>query len=304
MISSKLSSDETACPYCGGSSLAHISAPDINRRATDRVFHLRRCTACGLMFVFDPPEDLGPYYATEYHYIPTDAAELEHHLPAEQFKIDIVQRFKSSGSLLEIGPSSGAFCRLAQKAGFDVSAIEMDADCVQFLNEKLGVRAITSGDPAGVLAGEHYSYDAICLWHAIEHMPTPWTVLKEASRRLNPDGVLVVAAPNPLAWQARLMKGRWPHFDLPRHLFELPIDWLVTFGGKLGLTPELVTTRDKGSLYWNRFSWGMLLRSLSRNPLVQDRFWRLGLQVGRLLEPWESREGHGATYTIILRRPA
>jgi len=180
----------------------------------------------------------------------------------------------------------------------------MDADCAHFLNEKLGVCAITSGDPAAVLAAEHYSYDAIGLWHAIKHMPTPWIVLKEASRRLNPDGVLVVAAPNPLAWQARLMKGRRPHFDLPRHLFELPINWLVTFGGKLNLTLELVTTRDKGSLYWNRFSWGLLLRSLSRNPRVQDRLWRLGLQVGRLLEPWEGREGHGATYTIILRRSA
>src|SRR5208283_5941787 len=94
---------------------------------------------------YRPARRSGPYYATEYHYVPTNAA--------------------------------GAFCHLTQKACFDVSAIEMDADCAHFLNEKLGVCAITSGDPAAVLAAEHYSYDAIGLWHAIKHMPTPWIVL-------------------------------------------------------------------------------------------------------------------------------
>ena len=63
-------------------------------------------------------------------------------------------------------------------------------------------------------------------------MPRPWIVLEEAARRLNPGGVLLVAAPNPDAWQARLLKSYWPHHDMPRHLFALPIPWLVAFGQK------------------------------------------------------------------------
>ncbi|MEI6559134.1 MAG: class I SAM-dependent methyltransferase [Rhodospirillaceae bacterium] len=292
------------CPYCGGPSVLHVAAADINRRVSERVYHLQRCQACALMFVRDPPPDLGPYYTGDYHVRPASAEELAPHLEGQRFKIEIVRRFKAGGRLLEIGPSIGIFCRLAQQAGFAVSAIEMDPDCVRFLTETLGVRAIQSADAAAILAEAPETYDAICLWHSIEHMAAPWTVLERAIARLNPGGMLVVAAPNPLSWQARLMKAAWPHYDLPRHLFELPPDWLERFARERGLAPELITTRDPGSLYWNRFSWSMLLQSRLRLPGARRYLWHLGALIGHLLSPLEGREGNGAAYTAVFRKPA
>jgi hypothetical protein len=67
---------------------------------------------------------------------------------------------------------------------------------------------------------------------------------------------------------------------------------------------EFVTTRDEGSLYWNRFTWAMLLNSVAGSKIFRGLPWRLGLLIGRLLQPWEGREGRGATYTAILRRLA
>ncbi len=291
------------CPYCGAASEASISAPDVNRAVSKVVFHLARCTRCGLSFCTNPPADLGPYYTTDYHFVPKSVADLDPHLPAQKFKLDLLQQFKPSGKLLEIGPSTGMFCRLAQLAGFDVSAIEMDADCTRFLNEEIGIRAVLSADPTQVMAAEHRKYDAICLWHAIEHMPEPWRVLEQAANCLEPGGILLVAAPNPDAWQAALLGRLWPHHDLPRHLFALPIPWLRDFGQKLGLTCELATTRDEGSLYWNRFTWGMQVRKLSAHPRLTGRLFRLGLLAGKILQPWEGLEGKGATYTVVLRRP-
>lgn len=292
----------TTCPYCRAPAMPLLSAPDLNRRVSDVVFHLSRCSACGLSFVANPPADLAPYYVEDYHFIPDSAEALDPHLPGQRFKIDILRQYKESGALLEVGPSTGMFCRLAQLAGFDVSAIEFDAACTQYLNRHLGVRAVNSADPADVLAREKRDYDAICLWHSVEHLPAPWEVLEEAARRLRPDGVLLVAAPNPESWQAWLLGRRWPHHDLPRHLFALPIRWLLDFAREHGLRAELVTTRDEGSLYWNRFTWAMLARARSPHPRLDMRLWRWGLRFGRLLQPWEGREGKGATYTVVLRR--
>jgi 2-polyprenyl-3-methyl-5-hydroxy-6-metoxy-1,4-benzoquinol methylase len=291
-----------SCPYCGGAAIRHIDAPDYNRKTSTAVFRLDRCTVCDLRFVTNPPDDLAPYYTTDYHFVPDSVAALDPHLEAQRFKLDFLQRFKPAGSMLEIGPSTGMFCRLAQLAGYDVSAIEMDADCTRFLIGELGVRAVNSADPAGVLNSESRRYDAICLWHAIEHMPEPWRVLEAAAEHLEPGGALIVAAPNPHAWQARLLGRRWPHHDLPRHLFALAIPWLLEFARKHELTPELVTTRDEGSLYWNRFTWAMLARSGSQNSRVRARLWQLGIGLGYLLQPWEGREGKGATYTAVFRR--
>jgi SAM-dependent methyltransferase len=178
----------------------------------------------------------------------------------------------------------------------------MDASCARYLNEHLGVRAVNSDDPANVLATEDRAYDAICLWHSVEHMTKPWEVLEQAAHRLRQGGILLVAAPNPESWQARVLRHRWPHHDLPRHLFGLPIRWLLKFGHVHGLTPALVTTRDEGSLYWNRFTWAMLARSRSPSRRLEGELWRWGMRFGRLLEWWEGREGNGATYTVILKR--
>lgn len=303
MIFSRKVPMEVSCPYCRGAARWQMTGRDFNRRISSEEFHLYRCSGCGLMFINDPPADLGRYYPKDYHFTPDSADALDAHLPAQRFKIELVTRFIGKGALLEIGASNGAFCRLAQQAGFDVSAIEMDEDCVKFLRSKLGVRVLASADPAAALAGEELSFDAICLWHTIEHLPRPWDVLKQAGRHLKPNGVLVIAAPNPDAWQARLLGARWPHHDMPRHLFALPMPWIAEFAKAHGLTVAMMTTRDEGSLFWNRFTWAMVLRSIARYKILRGLPWRLGMMIGQLLEPWEGREGRGATYTAVLRRP-
>ena len=39
----------------------------------------------------------------------------------EQYKLDIVQPFKETGRLLEIGPSTGTFAWIAKQSGYDGS---------------------------------------------------------------------------------------------------------------------------------------------------------------------------------------
>ncbi len=293
----------TDCPFCSSDTEEYLSTTDVNRRTSDTTYYVRRCRSCGLMFVANPPVDLTPYYTSDYHLIPKNRHELDKHLPRQAFKIKLLKRFQQRGRLLEIGPSIGTFCALAKDAGFEVDAIEMDRACVAYLNTHVGVNATLSDNPATVLAHRERHYEAICLWHALEHMRAPWEVLAQAAKSLVPGGVLVIAVPNPTGKQARLMGANWPHWDLPRHLFHFPMGWLEDRCRSLGLEHEFITTRDAGGLYWNRFSWAMRAAPLAPHRRLKPVFWGLGLLFGYLVELRNREEGDGATYTTILRRP-
>ncbi len=290
------------CPYCHSESKYYISQTDINRKVSKIKYILYQCNSCELIFLINPPEKIEKYYTSDYHYIPKTAEELESYLPQEQFKIELITPYKNKGTLLEIGPSMGVFCRLAQKVGFDVSAIELDKKCVNYLNNKLGVRAIQSNNPIAILKNDKKKYDAIVLWHSIEHMQKPFNLIEEIVNSLSSEGILVVAAPNPMSWQAKRMGKYWPHYDLPRHIFELPISWIMKFAKENRLEPVLVTTKDEGSLYWNRFSWAMLLRHLCIFKSQKERFWKTCLKFAKIFSKWEDVEGQGACYTIILKK--
>jgi|LakMenEpi03Aug12_release.lakeMendotaPanAssembly.Ray.scaffolds.fasta_scaffold448159_2 2-polyprenyl-3-methyl-5-hydroxy-6-metoxy-1,4-benzoquinol methylase len=290
------------CPYCGGAAKAFLAAKDINRRVSKKIFHLRLCQRCGLNFLSDAPPDLGPYYTSNYHDVPKDRTALEERLPLQRYRINLLSRFCSEGKVLEVGPSIGEFCAAAQQAGFEVHAIEMDADCVSFLREKLGVTTHLSADPSAVLRQLPNRFDAICFWHSLEHLPNFWDVLRAARERLVPGGVILIAAPNPQAFQAKIMGANWPHHDLPRHLFGISLPWLTRWATENEMDMEFASTRDAGSIFCNRFSWGMNFKRLAPpSDLAQRVFWRLGLLFGRLWKPLEDREGKGACYTAILR---
>jgi len=61
-------------------------------------------------------------------------------------------------------------------------------------------------------------FDAVVLWHSLEHLDNPQAALAEIGRIIKPGGLLVIAVPNNASWQARFFGRRWFHLDLPRHL--------------------------------------------------------------------------------------
>lgn len=290
-----------ACPYCGGPGEPFLEAPDFNRRVGDEVFTYYRCGSCGLIFLAPIPEDLGRYYPGDYHGLTGDRTELASAAEAERYKIDLVRRFVPSGTLTEIGPGRGAFALLAKDAGFDVRVIEMSADSCDYIARTVGVETICTDDEVAALdSGD--ATDVIALWHVAEHLGDPFELVRVAARKLSPGGVLVIAAPNPFARQFRILGRRWAHLDAPRHVYLIPPDVLAGAAEAAGLTLELETTTDPGSLGWNDFGWRFSFANRFRRPHVRGVAARIGGLVGKLMRPIESREGEGAAYTMVFRK--
>lgn len=289
------------CSFCGMSSKPFLDALDYNSTVSGIVFHYQKCPTCALVSLINIPEDLGRYYVSDYHGIPTAVEHMEKRAQHERYKIELVQRFASGGNLLEIGPSWGAFCLLAKRAGFSVEAIERDPECCKFLNSKIQVKAILSDREATALEQASMP-NVIVLWHVIEHMRDPLALLERAAERLVPGGILVVATPNPLAMQFRLFGRYWAHLDAPRHINLIPADLLRKKMQKFGLESLVCTTTDPGSLECNAFGWRKSLSNLVKRPLKNAVYYwgRLAADVAGLIE---GREGKGGAYTAIFRKP-
>jgi SAM-dependent methyltransferase len=266
------------------------------------VFHYRRCPNCGLISLINVPDDLKRYYSPGYYLLPSSEQVIERSLLHERYKIELVQRYIKSGSLLEIGPSWGAFCLLAKRAGFSVEAIEMDRDCCDFLTSRLGIRAIRASNESEALY-EASPPDVIAMWHVIEHLRDPWTLLQRAAERLAPGGIMVLAAPNPEAVQFRIFGRRWTHVDSPRHVHLIPSALLCEKLKGFGLDELLVTTRDAGSLGWNSFGWSFSLANFAGLAALRRPLRMLGRIPALMFSPVEGREGKGSAYTAVFRKP-
>lgn len=289
------------CPLCGAASARSFRTRDYNRRLSAQTFDYHRCPACGLIFLHPIPSRLVDYYPADYYSIPSSVTELTAVLPHVRYKLDILEPFARSGRLLEIGPACGDFALQAKRAGFEVETIEMDPRCCEFLVTEVGVRATCATDTPTALR-EMGPYDVIALWHVIEHLTDAMDTLAAIAARLKAGGVALIAAPNPEAFQFRVLRGRWPHVDAPRHVSLIPLALLVERARRHGLVPAWATTDDEGARKWNLFGWEQALGNMGRGGKAASRLRRVGQWIARAAEPFDRREGWGSAYTVVFRK--
>ena len=79
-----------------------------------------------------------------------------------------------------------------------------------------GVEVIRSG--VQELELPEHAYDAVILWHVLEHLADPGAALERVRGWLVSRGCLLVGVPNLASLQAELGRDRWFHLDSQRHL--------------------------------------------------------------------------------------
>ena len=289
------------CPLCGGACVDAFATRDRNHGLGEDVFRYRRCQACGVLHLANPPADLAASYPDTYFQRPA-IEQLRAGAAGERYRMDLVRPHVGGGRLVEIGPGDGIFAVQALDAGFDVAAIEPDQAAAAHLRATLGIDVVESAAAEQELAALGPAR-AIVAWHVLEHVPRPWDVLEAAAASLLPGGILLIATPNPRAFGLRVLGPRWPHVDAPRHLFLIPHDAVIARGRALGLEPVALTATDPGGIGWNAFAWHYALRRPGAS-LVREHLARLaGAAIARVLAPIERHGLRGAAYTLVLRRP-
>jgi 2-polyprenyl-3-methyl-5-hydroxy-6-metoxy-1,4-benzoquinol methylase len=286
------------CPYCLGVSRFFISSTDRNRGTTDAVFDYYQCNDCGLIFMGTIPDDLVPFYKGGYQSIPRSLAELRNLAENERYRLVPILKHKKSGRLLEIGPWIGIFSCNAKDAGFDVTAIEMDRTCVDFLNDEVGIKTLQSSDPSSSLRDLDEKFDVIALWHCLEHLRNPWVMIEQAAKHLVPGGILVLALPNIESFQYSVLRSAWKHLDAPRHLFFYPTESLINLCERNGLFAREITTADELSDALSKDTWHSFATSI-----VRVRYARgiLALVLRLASRKYERKKNAGAGLTAVFQ---
>lgn len=300
--------EPTACACCGSAAPFLLRTADVNHRIDATSFDYFRCSACGLIFIQPIPADLGKYYDSAYppYSIPATVNDLVASASAVRWRVDFVKRHIQNGRILEIGPSYGAFTYAAIQAGYSVDAVEMDTKCCEFINRHInGAKAINTADVVDGLSKLEGRYDAVVLWHNIEHLPNPWAAVAAISGRLREGGIMVLSTPNPDSLQFRLFGRHWLHLDAPRHLYLIPSKMLADTASRSGLQQFEFTTNDPDGLMLNRMSWDS---SLAHAMGIYKGHWahRLRKLLSKLLRlfvtPAERLLDRGCAYTAVYRK--
>jgi len=246
----------TTCPYCGQKSKKLFTARDLNQNLSNLDFTYYRCESCNLIFLSPIPENLHEYYGQEYPAYQKMVNIKDPVLNYDVNKVAIVKKYSLGNKILEIGSGNGAFAYLAMQEGFIVDAIEMDPTCCKFLKDELKVRhVINCNNIVQALDQTQDKYDAIVMWHVLEHLINPLDALRTLPNKLSQDGIIIIAVPNPEAFQFKLFKQYWKHVDAPRHVVFMPLKSILKEMAEIGMKTLLATTNDRVSAEFNSYDW-------------------------------------------------
>jgi len=98
------------------------------------------------------------------------------------------------------------------------------------------------------------SFDAISLWHVLEHFQDPFTYASEIVRLLKPGGVCFIALPNCSSFDAGFYKEFWAAYDVPRHLWHFTPATFKLFAEKSGFSIRSVRSLPLDVIYISMLS--------------------------------------------------
>jgi 2-polyprenyl-3-methyl-5-hydroxy-6-metoxy-1,4-benzoquinol methylase len=178
-----------------------------------------KCPECGLIYVsLILREDILEQYWREeraWSAVLDSPPQMEMDRLKYQYGLDLVSWRIQGRRLLDIGGGGGGFVRLADKAGWTVTALELNQANSRRLKEQ-GIEVIVKHlETADLPSG---GFDLISLWDVLEHLADPFLTLTEARRLLAPGGLLLILVPNAGSLVTRLLHEKSNTFGGHSHL--------------------------------------------------------------------------------------
>jgi SAM-dependent methyltransferase len=233
-------SDPEACPICGQTSArTWLRAPD-RLHGRQEQYTLLRCPVCSVVWLSNPPQpaEMYQHYTDAYDRMISAAGE---NSPLRWgFRREAIAQHKQSGSLLDLGCSSGAFLQSMRGKDWNLFGIEMSAESAKRAQEGSGASVFVGN----ILEAEFApaSFDVITCFDVLEHLYEPRQVITRVAEWLKPGGIFYVLVPNVDSAEGRAFKSYWHGLELPRHLFHYSPASLKFLAESSGLTTASLET--------------------------------------------------------------
>jgi len=231
------------------------------------------CQKCGTGRLFPTPsyEEIPYFYPNDYYGEPGEKFEKRTESATRlvgSIHIKRLLRDLPQGSrVLDVGCGRGVLLEALADKGYETHGFEISKKAVQGVDPRTSVRIANDLKQAKY---ERHTFDAVILWHVLEHLRDPKGTLEEVREILKPGGKLIVAVPNFSSWQSKFFGPAWFHLDLPRHLFHFSANGLQELVSRCLFDCEKM---DHFSLRQNPFGW--LQSFLNKNPgFSRNRLYR------------------------------
>lgn len=214
------------CPVCGSPAIkAVLSARD--HTVSGESFTILECDSCSLRFTQDVPDPaaIGPYYKSENYISHTNTSKgfinglyqfvRKRTLKQKRKLVERTTGLKK-GKLLDIGSGTGGFVQEMMANGWEVTGLEPDVDARKVARETFQTELKEISRLFELAPG---NYDAITLWHVLEHVHELHRYIVQMKSLLKETGRIFIAVPNYTSRDTVIYKEHWAAYDVPRHLY-------------------------------------------------------------------------------------
>jgi len=249
------------CPCCGSNNIKpQLVAKDYT--VSNQSFDIWHCNNCTLRFTQNVPdeESIGTYYQSTNYVSHSDTQEgLINKLYHKVRKKTLIQKSEliidacktANGVLLDVGSGTGAFAQTMIEAGWKVTCLEPDDTARTVALNKFGLQL---DDPKTLFDLTENTFDAITMWHVLEHVHNLHGYLDQYKKILKPEGKLIIAVPNYTSSDATSYQEYWAAYDVPRHLYHFSPESMTKLAALKGFKIEAYNPMWYDSFYVSMLS--------------------------------------------------
>ncbi len=215
-----------ACPFCQSGDI-HQKFVVKDYTVSGKAFTIFQCRQCQGAFTQDVPgqDEIGPYYASENYISHSDTQQgfinKAYHMVRSRTLVQkrkMLQSItqKDKGTIADIGCGTGAFLDTMQQVGWQITGFEPDETARQNAKRLYNISPLPSPE---IYNQPAESFDAVTMWHVLEHVHELHAYIEQVKKILKPNGRFVVAVPNYTSADAAQYQQYWAAYDVPRHLY-------------------------------------------------------------------------------------
>lgn len=165
-----------------------------------------KCNICGLIYMDPRDRNILGLYKEVYDesYIQT----WEERALTFRKHLNILQKYKPSGYILDMGCYAGIFIKEAQNKAYQICGIEPSTWAVDYAQKKTGAEIINGS--CEVRFFENNIFDIVTLWDVIEHLEDPSLALSLVYDYLKTDGIIAITTHDIGSLLPRLLGKKYP----------------------------------------------------------------------------------------------
>lgn len=194
-------------------------------------------------------------------------------------------KYLSPGRILEIGCGTGGYLDIVSDLGWQTYGIEISNVAADIATRKN--HQIVNGTLENCPWPDEF-FQAVCLWHTLEHLHNPKETLRKIRQLMQPDAQLLIEVPNWDSISAEYFGTDWFALELPRHLYfftKANLERLLQDAGFVITSTEIIPSRyviEQSHIYRNLSLANQQHPSASKKSKYAHLNWRLSILIEKI----------------------